>query len=163
MFLPCEGEKLDWELFLSATHHQVPPGCSHCHHMLYFPFKCEHSQSLHLLPVSVPSVQRESSGMSSGMNSVWIQKINLIRIYSGSEDHTFFLFIIPGYLGVLEESLILLSLPSPLSSVRDSVCCNDVDRQHFFASLSYATFSPNIITYSHPRRNILPGPNLIIQ
>lgn len=63
---PVRVGKLDWELFLSATHPQAPPGCSHCHHMLYFLFKCEHSQSLHLPLVSVPSVQRESSSMSSG-------------------------------------------------------------------------------------------------
>lgn len=74
---PVDGEKTDWEqFFFSAAPHCVSPGRSHhshCCHMLYFPSKCEHSESLRLLHVPVASVGGESLGMSSGMNGVWIQ------------------------------------------------------------------------------------------
>lgn len=158
---PVRVRKPDWELFLSATHHQVSPGCSHCHHMLYFPFKCEHSQSLHLLLVSVPSVQRESSGVSSGVcgssksfngNKLWI-----CRSYMLSLHHSRLFRCSRG-----EFDAIVSSSPTELCVWR-RLLWRRWAAAFFFASLCYATFSPNIITYSHPRRNILPGPNLTIQ
>lgn len=123
---PMRVRKLDWKLFLSAAHHRLPPDAPTA------PLSPHALFPLRMWTLSIPPSPVRLSGkclcpracpqgwmLCECVDSVYC--LFTLQLNSGMG--------CLGWTSRTVSSLMTLSLPSPLGSARDAVCCEDVTQQ----------------------------------
>lgn len=150
VFLPHEGEKTRLKAVPLCCTSPTPPGCSHRSTVA----TCSSSPlNVNTLNPSVSCVSHwqvfVSLGMSTRINIVWMSVFSVFATYIVIK-----LWDVMSGLDTKDSfQVTCLSLPSPLGTACDAVCCEDVTAA-YIASL-FKLFAHQKTLVTHQRRNIL--------